>query len=249
MLKITNLSAKFAEQVILRDVNLSVKNGEMHVILGPNGSGKSTLGKVVLGDPNYEIIDGEIFLHDKKINDLPTNERVQQGFFITWQSPPELTGIIVKNFLFAAAKALQLPNAKSAYKFHKALKIKCEKLNFPIEFLEREVNQGFSGGERKKMELLSLLTLGNGCAFLDEIDSGVDVDALKIIAEGIKEYMQNSDNSAIIVSHSSRLLSTLKPTHVHIFFQGKIIKSGGAGLIKEIDKNGFTSFLPAIQIV
>ena len=128
MLKITNLSAKFAEQVILRDVNLSVKNGEMHVILGPNGSGKSTLGKVILGDPNYEIIDGEIFLQDKKINDLPTNERVRQGFFITWQSPPELTGIIVKNFLFAAAKALQLPNAKSAYKFHKALKIKCEKL-------------------------------------------------------------------------------------------------------------------------
>jgi Fe-S cluster assembly ATP-binding protein len=249
MLKITNLSAKFSEQIILRDINLIVKKGEIHVILGPNGSGKSTLGKVILGDPNYQVTNGEIFLQDKKINNLPANERVKQGFFLTWQSPPELVGIIVKNFLFAAAKSLNLPNAKSAYKFHKELKMKCEKLNFPTEFLEREVNQGFSGGERKKMELLSLLTLGNGCAFLDEIDSGVDVDALKIITQGIEEYMQNPENSAIIVSHSSKLLSVLHPTYVHIFFQGNIIKSGGVELIKEIDKNGFASFLPAIQVV
>lgn len=243
MLELKNLCAQFEQTPILKGVNLTVNPGEIHVLLGPNGSGKSTLGRVLLGDKKYEKTDGTITFNSEDFDKLEPAERAQKGFFFTFQAPPEIDGVTVKDFLFAAKKALD-PDFASSFKFKKTLAQTLEALRLPAEFMDRETNLGFSGGERKKFEMASLMTLDAQCAFLDEIDSGIDIDTIRQIGGAIRAWMEDQTKSLILVTHSDKLLEEVSPTHVHIFADGKILKSGGAELVAEIQAQGFDSFVP-----
>lgn len=244
MLQVTNLKATLAEEnlAILKGINLTINAGEIHVILGPNGSGKSTLGRVILGDERYEVNEGSIDFEGTDFLELDPSERAQAGFFLTFQSPPEIDGVSVKEFLFAAKKAND-PEFTSSFKLKKQLSANFEDLRLPTEFIDREANLGFSGGERKKMEVASLLTLQPKLAFLDEIDSGVDIDTIRSIGASLRAFMQDQTRSILLVSHSDKLFDEIEATHVHIFNQGKIIKSGNKELIAEIQKNGFDAYI------
>ncbi len=244
MLKIKNLKAKFEDYEILKGINLEVNSGEIHVILGPNGSGKSTLGKVLLGENKYEITSGEILFEGENFLDLNISERAKLGYFLSFQSPPEIDGVDLNTFLFAAKKSID-EDFRSHFKLKKLLKSYLKDVRLSEDFLEREVNKGCSGGERKKIEMVSLLTLNPKLAFLDEIDSGVDVDTVRDIAKVLMNFTEDKSKSLIIVSHSEKLLDLIKPTHVHIFCHGKILKSGGAEIIESIHKEGFDAYMPS----
>ena len=242
MLDIKGLRAAFDGKEILKGVDLKVNSGEIHVILGPNGSGKSTFGKVLLGDPQYAKIAGDIHFLNKNFDQLSVSERAQLGFFLSFQSPPEIDGVSVKEFLFAAKKAID-PRFASSFKFKKELSVQLEDLRLDAAFIDREVHKGFSGGERKKIEMVSLLTLNPQLAFLDEIDSGVDIDTIRQIGKSIRVFLADTSKSLILVSHSEKLLQEIVPTHVHIFCQGKIIRSGGAEIIEQVHKDGFDAYI------
>lgn len=241
MLKITNLHAQFENNKILKGVDLEVNPGEVHVLLGPNGSGKSTLGRVILGDEKYEKTNGTIEFNGEDFEDLEPAERAQAGFFFTFQSPPEIDGVSVKDFLFASKKALE-PDFASSFKFKKGLTQTLEDLRLPREFIERETNVGFSGGERKKIEMASLMTLDPKCAFLDEIDSGIDIDTIRQIGITIRQFLEDQTKSLILVTHSDKLLAEIEPTHVHVFGQGKIVKSGSKEIVDKIQAEGFDKY-------
>ncbi len=243
MLIIKGLKAQFEDQKILRGVDLSVKAGETHVLLGPNGSGKSTLGRVILGDEKYEVTDGDITFEGVNFLELEPSERAQAGFFFTFQAPPEIDGVSVKDFLFASKKAHD-ESFSSSFKFKKSLVQTLENLRLPAEFADRETNLGFSGGERKKIEVASLLTLDPQIAFLDEIDSGIDVDTIRKIGKALRKFTEDSSKALILVTHSDKLLAEIEPTHVHIFSKGQILKSGGKELVEEIQSQGFDAHLP-----
>ncbi len=246
MLKIKNLKATLSEEdlSILKGIDLEVNPGEIHVILGPNGSGKSTLGRAILGDERYEITDGSIEFDGQDFGELEPSERAQAGFFLTFQSPPEIDGVRVKEFLFAAKKSFD-EDFTSSFKLKKELQKNFNDLRLPEEFIDREANLGFSGGERKKMEVASLLTLQPKLAFLDEIDSGVDIDTIRSIGTSLRAFMEDKTRSIVLVSHSDKLFQEVEATHVHIFYQGKIVKSGGKELIDEIQTEGFDSHIKA----
>lgn len=238
MLNITSLHASVEKSPILRGINLTINPGEIHAILGPNGAGKSTLGQVILGNPKYTVTEGNITFHGEIFNNLKPHERAQKGFFLSFQSPPELDGVSAKELLLSAKKSID-PAFHSTFRFKKQLKKHLESLNLSDSFLDRELNTGASGGEKKKMEMASLLTLNPTVAFLDEIDSGVDVDTLHAIAENTKKFLQDTAKSLIIVSHTEKLLSLIPPTHVHILIDGQIVQSGGTKLITDVHKKGF----------
>lgn len=239
MLDIRQLYASAGEKKILKGIDLLVQAGEFHLILGVNGSGKSTLGKVLLGSYEYQVDSGNIFFENEEITNAPTFERAQKGIFLSHQTPPSLEGISAKDFLRAAEK--ENPNSKkrSILEFKKQLGQTLEEVGLGKPFLERHVNVGASGGERKKMEMVSLIMLHSKLAFLDEIDSGVDIDAIKAIAKGVEHFLSSKENALILVSHSDALLKHVSPTHVHIFEDGKIKKSGGKELAKQIHEEGF----------
>lgn len=243
MLKIQNLVAKLEDKEILKGIDLTVNPGEVHVILGPNGSGKSTLGRVLLGDEKYECTDGEIDFFGEKFSELEPAERAQKGFFLSFQAPPELDGVSAKDFLFAAKKAID-PETTSSFKFKKTLSENLEKVHLGEEFLSREMNKGASGGERRKMEMASLMTLDPKVAFLDEIDSGIDIDARKAIGASLREFLKDTSKSLILVTHTEKFLEEIEPTHVHVLVHGKVVKSGGKEVIEYIHENGFQEFLP-----
>lgn len=243
MFEIKNLTAQFDDQKILEGVDLTVNKGEIHVILGPNGSGKSTLGRVLLGDPKYTKTTGRISFDGNDFDKLSPSERAKLGFFLSFQSPPEIDGVSARNLLFAAKKSLD-PEFSSSFKFKKGFESELDNMRLGKDFSDREMNKGFSGGERKKMEMASLLTLDPKCVFLDEIDSGVDVDAITAIAAGFNKWFDRGSKSAIIVSHSEKLLEKINPTHVHIFCHGRIIRSGGIEIIEKVHRDGFDAFLP-----
>ncbi len=243
MLKIQNLVAKLGVKEILKGVNLEVKVGEIHAILGPNGSGKSTLGRVLLGDEKYEVESGDVaFLGENLLENEP-HERAKKGFFLSFQAPPILDGVSAKDFLFAAKKSID-ENFTSSFKLQKELKTHLAAMHLDEEFLDREFNKGASGGERRKMEMVSLLTLNPKLAFLDEIDSGIDVDARKSIGVAVRNFMKHDDKSLILVTHTEKFLEEVVPTHVHILMNGKIVRSGGIELAEQVQKNGFREFLP-----
>ncbi len=242
MLRIQNLHASLDTKPILQGVNLEVRNGEIHAILGPNGSGKSTLGRVMLGDARYKVAQGLIKFCDQEMNHLEPDERAKLGFFLAFQSPPSLDGVSAREFLFAARKAKD-PNFHSSFRFKKELQRALQEMHLGEEFSEREMNQGASGGEKRKMEMASLLTLQPRLAFLDEIDSGIDVDGMHAVAKGIQEFMAQKEKAVILVSHTEKLLQLVKPTHVHILVHGRMVQSGGAELVEEVHKNGFSEFL------
>lgn len=242
MLVIKDLYAKAKDdKEIIKGLNLEIKKGEVHVIMGPNGSGKSTLSNVILNNPKYEITGGEIYFENELINNLKTNEIAKKGIFMSFQSPVEVEGVKVSEFLKLSKNSLD--NTKvNLFKFITELEDNMDKLNINKNFINRELNVGFSGGEKKKNEILQLLTLNPKLAILDETDSGLDVDAIKTVSSGINLF-KNENNSVLIITHNTKLLENLKVDYVHVLVNGKIIKTGDYSLAKEIDKNGYSSYL------
>ena len=236
-LKIKNLCVSIDEKQILNNFNLEIKSGEIHAIMGPNGTGKSTLSKVIMGDPYYKITSGSIYFDDIKINNLEVDKRARLGIFLGMQMPLEIEGVSNSDFLRAA---LHNKNENfKLYDFIKKINNTVDKLEMDKSMIHRGINQGFSGGERKKNEILQMYMLEPNIVLLDEIDSGLDVDSLRIVGENIMEYYNEKKPAVLLITHYQRLLEYIKPDYVHIMKNGTIVKSGDANLVKLIDKYGY----------
>lgn len=237
-LKIENLCAEIEGKQILNGFDLEIKSGEIHAIMGPNGTGKSTLSKVIMGDPRYKITKGKIYFDDTCINDLTPDKRSHLGIFLGMQMPIEIEGVTNADFLRAALHAKQ-QNEFKLMPFIKQLDQTVESLKMEKEMIHRPVNVGFSGGERKKNEILQMYLLQPKLIMLDEIDSGLDVDSLKIVGDHVMEYAQKEQPGILLITHYQRLLDYIKPDQVHIMMDGKIVRSGDASLVSEIEANGY----------
>jgi len=243
MLKINNLTAKIENKSILNGLNLEVKPGEIHAIMGPNGSGKSTLANILSGKKGYEI-SGEINYQDKDLFKLAIEDRAHKGLFLAFQYPLEIPGVNTNIFLKTTLNAIKKSRGEKeldAIEFLKMIKKKVLKLKFDEKILSRQLNVGFSGGEKKKNEILQMSVLNPKLSILDETDSGLDIDALKIVSEGVNE-LRNTKNSFLIITHYQRLLNYIKPNFVHVLINGKIVKSGGPELALDLEKKGYESF-------
>ncbi len=226
---------------ILKGLNLVINKGEVHVIMGPNGSGKSTLANTIFNNPRYEVKDGDIYFEGERINDLNTAERAKKGLFMSFQTPEDIPGITVAHFLKTAKNAVS-DERLNLFKFSKEVEEKMKELDMDPSYVNRELNVGFSGGEKKKNEILQLLILNPKLAILDETDSGLDVDAIKTVSKGINLF-KNDDNALLIITHSTKILKSLKVDYVHILVDGKIVYTGDASLAKEIDENGYANYI------
>ena len=229
-LKILNLNVEVKNKMILNDFNLEIKSGEIHAIMGPNGTGKSTLTKVIMGDKNYKIVSGKILFDDVELNNLTTDERARLGIFLGLQMPLEIEGVTNADFMRSAIHAKDGNNFK-LFDFIKDMDKYVDKLKMNKEMIHRGVNQGFSGGERKKNEILQMYLLKPSVVLLDEIDSGLDVDSLKIVGENVMDYYKEEMSAILVITHYQRLLDYIKPTHVHIMKEWTVIKSGGIEII------------------
>lgn len=237
LLSIKNLKVKIDEREILKGLNLEMNKGEVHVIMGPNGGGKSTLAYTLMGHPKYEITDGTIEFAGELINELKADERAKKGIFLSFQYPEEIPGITVEDFLRTAMTSITGKNP-GIMAFKKLLKEKMSLLEMKEEYASRYLNLGFSGGEKKKNEILQMSILEPKLAILDETDSGLDVDAIRIVAEGVKR-IKDETRSILVITHYNKLLDYLEPDYVHILLDGKIVKTGGMELAKEIDEEGY----------
>lgn len=240
LLEIKDLYVNAGEKEILKGLNLEIKKGETHVIMGPNGAGKSTLANVILNNPEYKKISGNVTFEGDNINDLPTHEIAQKGIFMSFQTPEEIPGISTMNFLKYAKNKITGKPVK-IFELKKEVEKDIEELNMNPHLIQRNLNAGFSGGEKKKNEILQMLVLKPKLAILDETDSGLDVDAIKTVSKGIKMY-HNDDNGVLIITHNTRILESLKVDYVHIVVDGKIVKTGDASLAKEIEENGYEKY-------
>ena len=241
ILKIENLTVEIESKTILKNFNLEIKSGEIHAIMGPNGTGKSTLSKVIIGDPNYKIVDGVIKYDDVIINDMTVDERARLGIFLGMQMPLEIEGVSNSDLLRTAVH-IKEKEEFNLFKFIKEVDKTVEKLNMNKEMIHRSINVGFSGGERKKNEILQMYLLKPDLVILDEIDSGLDVDSLKTVGTNVMDYYKQSNCSLIVITHYKRLLDYIKPDYVHILKNGSIIKSGGYELVDEIEDYGYDKF-------
>jgi Fe-S cluster assembly ATP-binding protein len=242
LLKIVNLHAEVAEEgtEILRGVDLEVNDGEIHAIMGPNGSGKSTLAKVISGHPAYEVTDGDIVYRGESVLDMEPDERAKAGIFLAFQYPVEVPGVSIANFLRTALNSLRGEEI-DIFDFQDVLTARMEMLGMDPVFAERSVNDGFSGGEKKRNEILQLAMLEPRLAVMDETDSGLDIDALKIVSAGInriKEQHQD-DMAVLLITHYQRMLNYITPDFVHVMLAGRIIRSGGAELALELEERGY----------
>ena len=241
LLEIKNLQVSINDNEILKNLNLKINKGEIHAIMGPNGSGKSTFSKVLAGHPAYSVLNGDIFFKGLSILDLEPEERSHLGIFLAFQYPIEIPGFSNEDFLRLAYNSKQKFYNKPEIDPIEFLTIINEKLNHvnmsPL-FLSRNVNEGFSGGEKKRNEILQMILLDSELSILDETDSGLDIDALKVISNGINKFM-NSSKSIILITHYQRLLDYINPTYVHVMQDGKIIKTGSAELAKELESKGY----------
>ena len=243
MLNIKNLEAKVDNKNILNGLNLDIKPGEVHAIMGPNGSGKSTLANILSGKNGYDT-KGEIKFDGQNLSGLSTEERAQKGIFLAFQYPLEIPGVNTNIFLKTSLNAVRKARGEKeldAIEFLKLVKEKAKELKFDEEKLNRQLNVGFSGGEKKKNEILQMSMLSPKLSILDETDSGLDIDALKIVADGVNT-LRNEKNSFLIITHYQRLLDYIKPDFVHVLMNGKIIKSGGPELAVELEKKGYENF-------
>lgn len=234
-LKIENLHAGIEDLEILKGIDLEIKTGEVHAIMGPNGAGKTTLSSVIMGNPRYTLTEGKITLDGEVLNDLEVDERARKGLFIAMQYPAEIPGVTNSDFIRAAMKH---QGDMPLYKFIKEYDGAVKDLNMRSDLPHRYLNEGFSGGEKKKNEILQMKMLKPNFAILDEIDSGLDVDALKIVGENVSA-MVNENFGCLLITHYQRLLDYIKPDYVHILIKGKIVKTGGPELIEKIDKEGY----------
>jgi Fe-S cluster assembly ATP-binding protein len=242
MLKIKNLKATINEKLILKGLDLDIKPGEVHAIMGPNGSGKSTLANVLSGKNGYEI-EGEIIFNGMNLNDLKIEERAQKGIFLAFQYPLEIPGVNTNNFLRSSLNSVRKARGEKeldTLTFLKLIKEKAKELNIDEKFLSRQLNVGFSGGEKKKNEILQMKLLEPKLSILDETDSGLDIDALRIVADGVNSY-KNKENAFLIITHYQRLLDYIKPDFIHVLTAGKIIKTGNADLGEQLEKTGYVN--------
>ncbi|WP_147677138.1 Fe-S cluster assembly ATPase SufC [Algibacter pacificus] len=241
MLKINNLHASVEDKGILKGINLEVKAGEVHAIMGPNGSGKSTLASVIAGKEEYEVTDGSIIFEGEDIEELAAEERAHKGVFLSFQYPVEIPGVSVTNFIKTAinesrkAKGLEDMPAKDMLKL---IRDKADLLEMDRKFLSRSLNEGFSGGEKKRNEIFQMAMLEPKLAILDETDSGLDIDALRIVANGVNK-LKSKDNAVVVITHYQRLLDYIVPDFVHVLYNGKIVKSGGKELAHELEEKGY----------
>ena len=241
MLKIENLHASIGDKEILKGINLTVGKGEVHAIMGPNGSGKSTLSSVLVGHPTYEVTEGSVTFEGEDILELEPEERAHRGLFLSFQYPVEIPGVSMVNFMRAALnerrKAAGLDPLPAA-EFLKLMKQKRELVELDNKLASRSVNEGFSGGEKKRNEIFQVAMLEPKLAILDETDSGLDIDALRIVAKGVNE-LRSPENSTIVITHYQRLLDYIRPDFVHVLYKGRIVRSGGPELALELEERGY----------
>ncbi len=241
MLQIKNLHATIGDKEILKGINLHIKAGEIHAIMGPNGAGKSTLASIVAGNENYEITAGEILLEGEDISELAPEERAHKGVFLSFQYPIEIPGVSVTNFMRASINESRKAQGKPdmpASDMLKLIREKSELLEIDRKFLSRSLNEGFSGGEKKRNEIFQMAMLEPKIAILDETDSGLDIDALRIVANGVN-ILKNENNAVLVITHYQRLLDYIIPDFVHVLMDGKIVKSGGKELAYELEEKGY----------
>lgn len=241
MLQIKNLHASVEEKEILKGINLEVKAGEVHAIMGPNGAGKSTLSSVIAGNESFDVTEGEIILDGEDLGDLAPEERAHKGVFMSFQYPVEIPGVSVTNFIKTAINENRKENGLEempANEMLKLIKEKSELLEIDRKFLSRSLNEGFSGGEKKRNEIFQMAMLNPKIAILDETDSGLDIDALRIVANGVNK-LKSENNAVIVITHYQRLLDYIVPDFVHVLHDGKIVKTGGKELALELEEKGY----------
>lgn len=240
LLSIENLYVNAGEKEILKGLNLNIKRGEIHVIMGPNGAGKSTLANVILNNPEYKKISGNVLFEGENINDLTTDKISNKGIFMSFQTPEEIPGISTSNFIRVAKSKVEKSPVK-LFKVKEEIKKYADELNMNKKLLDRNLNVGFSGGEKKKNEILQMLVLNPKLAILDETDSGLDIDSVRVVSKGINIY-KNENNAVLIITHNMRILESLNVDKVHILIDGKIVKTGGNELIHQVEENGFSKY-------
>ena len=240
LLEIKDLHVNAGEKEILKGLNLNIKKGEIHVIMGPNGAGKSTLANVILNNPEYTKTNGTVKFEEENINNLSTDQIAKKGIFMSFQLPEEIPGISTMNFLkYAKNKITEKP--VKIFEFKDTVKKYVEELNMNPKLIERNLNVGFSGGEKKKNEIMQMLVLNPKLAILDETDSGLDVDAIRTVSKGIEMY-KNNENAVLIITHNTKILNHLKVDYVHVLVDGKIVKTSTAKLAEEIEEEGYSKF-------
>lgn len=242
LLNVKNLSVDVEDKSILHGINLTINKGETHVLMGPNGAGKSTLGCTLMGNPNYHVTDGEIFFGGENITKEAADKRAKLGMFLSFQNPLEVPGISLSNFIRNALSARTGKNVR-IWDFNKELQKAMEVLDMDPSYGFRDLNVGFSGGEKKKAEILQLLLLNPSLAILDETDSGLDVDAVRTVSKGIEEYQKSKDGALLIITHSTRILESLHVDKTHVLVDGRLVAEGDGSLVDEINENGFEQFI------
>ena len=244
-LEIKDLHVNVEGEEILKGVNLKIELGKVHALMGPNGSGKSTMANVLMGNPKYEITEGKIILDGEDITELSADERAKRGLFLSFQYPSEITGVTMSNFLRTAYNSVKKTNA-NVLDFHRMLKDKMKELDIDSSFSKRYVNEGFSGGEKKRNEILQMAVLEPRYAILDETDSGLDINSIKIVGDAVTK-MRNSENCILIITHYYRILNYITPDKVHVMIDGKIVDEGGKELAEEIENNGFDKYIQKME--
>ena len=237
MLKIENLRAEIEGQEILKGLDLEIKKGEIHAIMGPNGSGKSTLSNVLMGHPRYEVTGGSIIFEGEDVMELEPDERAKLGMFLAFQYPSEVPGVSVANFLRTAVNSVR-EKQLSPMEMYNLLQEKMGIMQMDFKFAERYLNEGFSGGEKKRNEILQMLMLDPSLAIMDETDSGLDIDALQVVSRGVNE-LRGPDFSAMIITHYQRILRYIEPDYVHVMLDGRLVTSGGKELADQLEENGY----------
>ena len=238
LLSIKDLHVRAEEKEILHGISLEIKPGETHVIMGPNGAGKSTLGNAIMGNPSYEVTEGEMFFEGKSLSDMAVSERAKSGIYMSFQNPLEVPGVTLGNFIKTALEQRTGKHVR-IWDFRKKMLAAMKVLQMDPSYAERDLNVGFSGGEKKKAEILQLMLLDPSLAILDETDSGLDVDAVRTVSEGIRAFQKNRDSALLIITHNAAILNSLHVDATHVLAEGKLIRSGDADLVDEINENGF----------
>ena len=244
ILNIKQLNARVEEKEILHDINLQIHKGETHVLMGPNGAGKSTLGHVLMGNPKYHISSGNIIFKGNDITGESTDKRARDGIFLSFQEPLEVPGLSLESFIRSAIRQ-KTGRPIRVWEFHKELKKAMDVLQLDESYTQRSLNVGFSGGEKKKAEILQLMMLKPSLAILDETDSGLDVDAVRLVSEGVRAYQREQKGALLIITHSTRILEALHVDYTHVMVDGHIVATGDSSLVDKINEEGYESFIQA----